>query len=122
MRLHELYFGAMTKNQTKIDVGSTLYKKITEDFDSYENWLTDFKATATMRGIGWAILYFDETVNKLTNVWVNEHDAGHLAGCKLLLNLDVFEHAFMIDYGTKRADYIEAFVRTIDWRIVESRF
>ena len=68
-----------------------------------------------MRGIGWALLYFDQTAGRLFNAWVNEHDVGHLAGCTPVLIMDVFEHAFMIDYGLKRADYIEAFFKAIDW-------
>ncbi|OIP28202.1 MAG: hypothetical protein AUK00_00225 [Dehalococcoidia bacterium CG2_30_46_9] len=62
-----------------------------------------------MRGIGWAILYRDNITGNLVNQWINEHETGHLAGCISLLVLDVFEHAFMIDYGLKRGDYIGAF-------------
>jgi Fe-Mn family superoxide dismutase len=74
-----------------------------------------------MRGIGWAILYQDPTSGKLFNQWINEHDVGHPAGCNPLLILDVFEHAFMIDYGLKRADYIAAFFKNIKWEAVEGR-
>ena len=72
-----------------------------------------------MRGIGWAILYQDPVSGKLINQWINEHDVGHPAGCNPLLILDVFEHAFMIDYGLKRADYIAAFFKNIKWEAVE---
>ena len=74
-----------------------------------------------MRGIGWTILYHDTISGALFNQWVNEHDVGHPAGCQPLLILDVFEHAFFTDYGLKRADYIEAFFKNIDWIVVESR-
>jgi Fe-Mn family superoxide dismutase len=57
----------------------------------------------------------------LFNVWVNEHDMGHLTGCKPILIMDIFEHAFIIDYGTKRADYISSFMKAIDWGKVEER-
>lgn len=122
MRLHELYFGNMKKGGSKIDEKSELYKKLIEDFGSYENWEREFKATGMMRGIGWAILYFDQVGKRLLNVWINEHDVAHLAGCKPLLIMDVFEHAFMIDYGLKRADYIETFFNAIDWTVVADRF
>jgi Fe-Mn family superoxide dismutase len=59
--------------------------------------------------------------NRLFNQWINEHDTGHPAGCQPILILDVFEHAFMIDYGLKRADYIEAFFKNINWKAVENR-
>jgi Fe-Mn family superoxide dismutase len=74
-----------------------------------------------MRGIGWAILYQDPMSGKLINQWINEHDVGHPAGCNPLLILDVFEHAFMIDYGLKRADYITAFFKNIKWETVDGR-
>jgi Fe-Mn family superoxide dismutase len=74
-----------------------------------------------MRGIGWAILYQDDKTGKLINQWINEHETGHPAGCIPLLILDVFEHAFITDYQLKRADYIEAFFRNVNWSAVESR-
>lgn len=74
-----------------------------------------------MRGIGWVILYQDFINRKLMNLWINEHDAGHLAGCNPVLILDVFEHAFMVDYGLKRADYIETFFKNINWSEAEKR-
>lgn len=122
MRLHEYYFGSLSKSPKAIENGSSLMKQIEKDFGSFENWEKDFRATASMRGIGWAILYFDPMAGRLLNVWVNEHYVGHLAGGLLLLPLDVFEHAFLIDYGTKRADYIEAFMKAVDWSTVEKRF
>ena len=70
-------------------------------FGNYETWVNGFKATGAMRGIGWAVLYYDKQADKLYNVWINEHDTGHFAGCVPILIMDVFEHAFMIDYGTK---------------------
>jgi len=122
MRLHEYYFGNMTKTPTQPNAGSTLHKKIVEHFGSFENWEKDFKATGAMRGIGWVILYYDTIANRLFNVWITEHDFGHLAGAVPLLVLDVFEHAYVTDYGLKRADYIEAFFKAIDWKEVEKRF
>ena len=120
MRLHEYYLenlggkGALNKS-------GKLGKKLAEAFGSYEDWEKDFRATATMRGIGWAILYQDNVTGWLINQWINEHETGHPAGCTPLLVLDVFEHAFMIDYGLKRADYIDAFFNNIDWDAVDSR-
>ncbi|MFA6105679.1 MAG: Fe-Mn family superoxide dismutase [Patescibacteria group bacterium] len=121
MRLHELYFENMVKDGSLPGSKSDLFQKIEKDFGSFEMWEKDFRATGAMRGIGWAILYFDAEADRLFNVWINEHDTGHFAGCKPLLVMDVFEHAFMLDYGTKRADYIEAFFKAIDWEVVEKR-
>ena len=120
MRLHEYYFGNLGGNGV-VDKAGKLGKKLAEDFGSYEDWEKDFKGTGTMRGIGWAILYQDNVTGKLFNQWINEHETGHPAGCIPILIMDVFEHAFITDYGLKRADYIEAFFKSIDWNAVGSR-
>lgn len=121
MRLHEFYFASLSKTPTTLGLDSKLAQQINQDFGSMEAWEADFKATAMTRGIGWAILYHDPIANRLFNVWINEHDTGHLANCHIILNIDVFEHAFMPDYGTARADYIAAFMAAIDWTKVASR-
>ncbi len=122
MRLHELYFGNLTaKNGSAISEQDVLSKKIVQEFGSLEAFLKDFRAMAAMRGIGWVVLYFDKESDRLFNVWINEHDAGHFAGCVPVLVMDVFEHAYMLDYGIKRADYIEAFMKAIDWGKVAER-
>jgi superoxide dismutase, Fe-Mn family len=122
MRLHELYFGNMIKGGASPDTGSKIYSKINEDFGSFDNWVKAFKATGAMRGIGWVALYFDVVGNQLFNTWIGEHDAGHLATATPVLIMDVFEHAFITDYGLKRADYIESFFKAIDWSAVQKRF
>jgi Fe-Mn family superoxide dismutase len=120
MRLHEYYFENLGGKE-EMDKSGKLFKKISEDVGSYETWETDFRAVAGMRGIGWAILYQDPVNGQLFNFWINEHEAGHPAGGIPILVLDVFEHAFMIDYGLRRADYIAAFFKNIDWQTVETR-
>lgn len=122
MRLHEYYFGNMTKGGSKLDTSSAFYKQTVRDFGSFENWEKDFRAVGDIRGIGWALLYYDTTGNCLINTWIDEHDSGHLSGTAPVLIMDVFEHAFMIDYGVKRDDYIEAFFGAIDWNVVAERF
>jgi len=120
MRLHELYFGNLGGKQA-LDKAAKLVNKLVEDFGSYEEWQKDFKATGMMRGIGWVILYQDNISGKLLNQWINEHESGHLAGCAPVLVMDVFEHAFITDYGLKRADYIDAFLSNINREVVEGR-
>jgi len=120
MRLHEYYFENLG-GKGGIDKNGKLSKKLAENFGSYESWEKDFKATGTMRGIGWVVLYQDILGGRLINLWINEHDVSHPAGCNPILIMDVFEHAFMLDYGLKRADYIEAFFKNIDWKSAEAR-
>jgi Fe-Mn family superoxide dismutase len=120
MRLHEYYFENLG-GKGGIDQTGKLAAKIAADFGSVEAWEKDFRATGAMRGIGWAVLYQDSASGKLMNFWINEHDVAHPAGCTPILIMDVFEHAFMLDYGLKRADYIEAFFKNIDWKAAEAR-
>lgn len=120
MRLHEYYFENLG-GKAAIDKSGALAKKLAEACGSYEAWEQDFRATGAMRGIGWVVLYQDDVTGGLFNQWINEHETGHLAGCRPILVMDVFEHAFMIDYGLKRADYIAAFFKNVNWQAVENR-
>jgi len=120
MRLHELYFGNLGGDEALKKDGK-LMKRLDENFGSYDNWAADFKATGAMRGIGWVVLYEDPKTNRLINVWINEHDVGHLSGGNPLLIMDVFEHAYLPDYGLKRGEYIQAFFQNINWAAVEAR-
>jgi superoxide dismutase, Fe-Mn family len=119
MRLHEYYFENL--GASALDPQGALAKKLAADFGSVENWEKDFRATGAMRGIGWVALYQDPASGRLVNFWINEHDGGHPAGGTPVLIMDVFEHAFMIDYGLKRADYIAAFFTNINWKAAEGR-
>ena len=121
MRLHEYYFENLAKEPAAIAKNSTLSEKINKEWGSYEEWEKDFRAMAAARGIGWVVLYYDTIADRLFNVWINEHDVGHFAGAKPLLVMDVFEHAYILDYGLKRADYIEAFFKVINWQAVKKR-
>jgi len=120
IRLHEYYFDNLG-GKKPLEKSSNLAGVLASQFGSYESWDMDFRATGAMRGIGWVTLYQDNVTGKLFNQWINEHDTGHWAGCRPLLIMDVFEHAYMVDYGTKKAAYIDAFFKNIDWGVVESR-
>ena len=122
MRLHEYYFGNLTREFKELDRDSVLRVAIEKEWGSFEMWEKDFRVMAAMRGIGWIILYHDKQADRLFNVWVNEHDVGHFAGATPLLVMDVFEHAYIRDYSIKRADYIEVFMKNIDWNVAEQRF
>ncbi len=122
MRLHEIYFSNMTKNHHVLDHSSPLAKRIIATWGSIETWEKELRGICAMRGIGWAVLYYDIFTGKLSNCWINEHDVGHLTTCAPLLVVDVFEHAFMTDYGLKRAEYIEAMFKVIDYQEVERRY
>jgi Fe-Mn family superoxide dismutase len=121
MRLHELYFDNLG-GKTPLDTNSDLYRQIVSDFGSYEKWKQNFISTGMIRGIGWVILYRDPQTGRLMNIWIEEHDLGHLAGATPLLIMDVFEHAYITQYGLDRAKYIDAFFKNIRWEEVVRRY
>jgi Fe-Mn family superoxide dismutase len=92
-----------------------------EVWGSCDAWAAEFRTLVTLRGIGWVLLVRDGE-GSLRNIWVNEHDIGHLVGATPILVMDVFEHAFMLDYGLKRSDYIAAFWKAVDWPTVQRRY
>lgn len=121
MRLHELYFDNLGGNG-QVNLSSSLIQALRKQYGSFEAWKKDFIATGTIRGIGWSLLYLDPLDGKLINTWINEHDGGHLVHGIPILIMDVFEHAYMPQFGLDKQAYIEVFFKNIDWNIVESRF
>ena len=122
MLLHELYFGNLGGNKEALKQDDPLMRQIVADFGSYDAWKNDFISTGAMRGIGWVILYRDPKMGRLVNTWINEHDVGHLAGGAPLLIMDVFEHAYITQFGLDRAEYIKVFFNNINWDVVSRRF
>ena len=120
MRLHEYYFGNLGGSGTP-SPASKLVSRLVDTFGSFEAWQKDFRATGALRGVGWVVLFADLQTGRLFNSWINLHESGHLSGCQPVLVMDVWEHAYMVDYGLKRADYINAFFNNIDWAACEAR-
>lgn len=120
MRLHEYYFSNMGPSER--DMEGAFSKMIAKHFGSFEKWKQEYIATGSIRGIGWVILYYDTRENRLMNTWINEHDMGHLSGCIPLLVMDVWEHAYITQFGLDRMKYMETFFDNINWKEVESRF
>jgi Fe-Mn family superoxide dismutase len=123
MILHEYYFSNLRGSvDPKPASNSRLAQALAQSFGSLEEWRTDFHAIGGMRGIGWVLLCQDPVTDRLTNHWVTLHQDGVPAGFKPLLVMDVWEHAFMRDYkATDKGRYIDAFLRNVDWRVVERR-
>jgi len=123
MRNHEIYFGSLSEKSNTLKEDSELKKAITLEWGSFEKWLSLFKAIATTRGIGWAMLYFDRKENRLLNAWVDEQHLGQLQDCTLILALDMWEHAFVTDYQPSgKKQYIEDFFVNLNWEIMEENF
>jgi Fe-Mn family superoxide dismutase len=122
MRNHEYYFLSLSEGAKPMATDSKLKTQIEKQFGSYEAWVAMFKAIAMTRGIGWAMLYWDNETKQLTHAWVDEQHLGQLNSCSLVLGLDMWEHSFYMDYGTNKKAYVDAFFENINWEMVERFF
>lgn len=118
IKLHQLYFQNMTggfNNPT-----GEIIKLIKRDFNSCENFLQYFKNVG-LAVRGWAILAIDPLDNRLHVFGSDAHDVGAVWDSYPLLVMDVYEHAYFMDFGTDRNKYIDTFIKNINWRIVNGR-
>lgn len=113
MILHELYFAGLGGTSRP---GRMLGQLIERDFGSFDRWAAEFTGMgkALGGGSGWVLLQWSHRDNRLTNQWASDHTAT-LAGSTPLLALDMYEHAYAMDYGAKAGDYVDAFMRSIAW-------
>jgi superoxide dismutase, Fe-Mn family len=122
MVLHEYYFGNLKAGGSELQATSPVGAAIAESFGSIEAWMADFRGIAMMRGVGWAVLFQDPVTGWLSNHWLSLHQEGAPVGFKPILALDVWEHAFLIDYvPAERPKYIDAFFANVDWGAAEQR-
>jgi Fe-Mn family superoxide dismutase len=124
MRNHEYYFSAFEDGPALPDTDGLLYKAVEDRFGDFENWLKVFKQMAgTTRGIGWAMLYYDQETEKLLNQWVDEQHLNHLPTCKIILPLDMWEHSYVADYQPSgKKNYIEDFFANLNWQVIEQNY
>ncbi len=111
MKLHEVYFGHLGGDGKP---KGALVTMIERDFDSLDAWKVDMIATG-IAARGWAILAFDYKDNRLHNYGADAHNVGAVWGAIPLIVLDVYEHAYFMDYGVNRKDYINSFFANLDW-------
>ena len=121
MVLHEYYFENLAP-KGKGNPSGELKRALDDCFEGYNNWKSAFAAVGEMRGVGWAILYQDPVTEQLSNHWIALHQDGVPSGFKPILVMDVWEHAFLLDYKpAERAKYIEAFFANVNWETIHNR-
>ena len=121
MVLHEYYFENLAA-KGKGSPSADFKRAVDQCFDGFDNWHQAFAAVGEMRGVGWAILYQDPVTERLSNHWVALHQDGVPSGFKPILVMDVWEHAFLLDYKpAERGKYIDAFFANVDWDAVHRR-
>lgn len=122
MRMHEYYFEQF-EGEKGGSPESGLAKAAAEKYGSGEKFLEHIREVAGTRGIGWVVVYFDPIAKLLQTVFVADHEVGQLAGLPVLLALDLWEHAYMVDYvPAEKKSYIDAFFANLNWTVVEKRF
>jgi len=122
MRNHEIFFSLLENGGKSISKDGNLFQAIEKEWGSFDKWLELFKAIATTRGVGWAMLYFDKKEGRLLNAWVDEQHLGQLQDCTPIVALDMWEHSYVADYKPSgKKQYIEDFFENINWSIAEER-
>jgi Fe-Mn family superoxide dismutase len=121
MILHELYFAGLAAGAAR--PGAALGRAIERDFGSHERWTAEFAAMgkALGGGSGWVLLTFSPRDGRLTNQWAADHTMT-LAGATPILALDMYEHAYAMDYGAKAAGYVDAFMKAVSWSAADRLF
>ena len=123
MRMHEYYFEQLEGGATPLNTESAVARAVTEKYGSVDDFITHFKSVGMSRGIGWSVLYADPVGKTLHTAWVGDHELGQLGGLPIILAMDMWEHAFMVDYvPAEKKNYVEAFLKNVNWSIVEKRF
>ncbi len=122
MRMHEYYFEQFEGGMMSAKEGAFM-DAITARYGSWDGFIAHVKEVCGTRGIGWTILYYDPTAKTMHTAWVNDHEIGQLAGLPVILAIDMWEHAYMVDYvPADKKSYVEAFLENVNWEFVEKRF
>jgi len=123
MRLHELYFSQWEGAAQPLAEEGPLHATLATQFGSTETAVMHIKQAGMMRGPGWSILYFDPAAKTFHVGFSGEQHQGHFAGLPIIVALDVWEHAYLAEYGTTGKDkYIDAFFKNFNWAVAEARF
>jgi superoxide dismutase, Fe-Mn family len=122
MRLHEIYFEALEGGMKTLHADSSLYSALSAQYGSYSNWL-DLFTKLSARGPGWAVLNYDPIGKRFFHTWVADHEIGQLATLPIVLALDHWEHAYLIDYKpSEKGVYVSAYLNALNWETVAKRF
>jgi superoxide dismutase, Fe-Mn family len=122
MRMHEYYFEGFEKGPKEANVDSPLGQVLSKKYGDWQKFIEHFSAVGMSRGIGWGVLYYDPHGETPHVAWVSDHEIGTLAGLPILLAMDMWEHAFMVDYlPEEKKQYINAFLTNVNWEVSERR-
>jgi Fe-Mn family superoxide dismutase len=123
MRMHEYYFDQLAGGPAQMNPESAFAKSVSEKYGSVDAFIAHIQEVAGTRGIGWVVVYFDSVADAVHATFVGDHELGQLGGLPIIFALDMWEHAFMVDYvPAEKKNYIEAFLKNVNWSVAEKRF
>lgn len=121
MKNHEYYFAQFEGGATACPDGK-LKDLATAQYGSFDAFVAHVGGIAMTRGVGWAMVYIDRSVEKLVATWVDEQHLGQLADLNIVLGLDMWEHSYMLDYPpSEKKKYVEAFFKNLNWGVIAER-
>ena len=121
-KLHSLFWNNMVPVNAK-EIPSEILKTIEKEFGSFERFKKEFtQAAISIEGSGWMALIYDKNTNRLLLMQIEKHNLNIYPDFDILLVLDLWEHAYYIDYKNERNKFIEAFFNIINWEEVTKRF
>lgn len=123
MRMHEYYFEQLEKGPRAFSNESQLAKAAVERYGSLDAFVSHIKEVAGSRGIGWVVVYYDAIGAVLHTAFVNDHELGQLVGLPVIIAIDLWEHAYMVDYvPAEKKKYVEVFLENLNGQVCEERF
>jgi Fe-Mn family superoxide dismutase len=121
--MHEYYFRQFEGGALPVPSGEAFLAAVSDKYGSWDGYLAHLREVAGTRGIGWVITYADPSASTLHTAFIEDHQLGQLAGLPIILAIDLWEHAYMVDYvPAEKKSYVEAFLDNVNWEFVATRF
>ena len=123
MRMHEYYFEQFDGGPKEAMTEGPLTDAVHAKYENWDAFIARLKEVCGTRGIGWTVVYVDPVGRTVQAAWVDDHQIGQLAGLPILMAIDMWEHAYMVDYvPAEKKSYVEAFLQNVNWGVIEGRF
>lgn len=123
MRMHEYYFEQFEGGPKEAMTEGPLTDAVHAKYENWDAFIARLKEVCGTRGIGWTVVYVDPVGRTVQAAWVDDHQIGQLAGLPILMAIDMWEHAYMVDYvPAEKKSYVEAFLQNVNWGVIEGRF
>lgn len=123
MRMHEYYFEQLVGGPQTLGTPSSFARAAADRYGGWDGFIAHIKEVAGTRGIGWVITYYDKVSGRLETAFVGDHELGQLAGLPIIFALDLWEHAFMVDYvPVEKGTYVDSFLINVNWEIPGERY